>query len=878
MKRSVLTIVAGILFFSCSVTRTASKKTNDKPVQPVVVKADTIKRSIKAYGDVIPGRAITQNGLFKIHKVDERYFFEIPDSLLNRDLLVVNRIIRASPFVGSGGDAIGESMIQFTRGANNKIYIKNNSFLIRSNDSTASGMFQAVERSNFQPIVAAFDIKAFSKDSACVIDFTDYINSDNEILTFDIIPKRQYQIEGLQADKSYISGIKSFPTNIEIKAVKTFTRTRRIVTYELNSSIVLLAKEPMRPRYKDKRVGYFGKGYFDFTAEQPVKSKWMITRWRLEPKDEDIEKYKRGELVEPKKPIVFYIDPATPKQWVPYLMQGVNDWQKAFEKAGFKNAIYALEAPKNDSTWSLEDARHSAIVYKATTEQNARGPQVNDPRTGEILESHIEWFHNIQQILHDWYMIQAGPNDPRAGKMVYDDALMGRLIRYVCAHEVGHTLGLMHNFGASSTIPVDSIRNKNYVKANGFCHSIMDYARFNYVAQPEDSLDVESLMPRIGVYDEWAIEWGYKWFNNFKSETEEKKYLSNWVTAQVQNDNRLWFAEQPEFPLKYNWDPKKQNEDLGDNAVKASYFGILNLKRVVAKLEDWTSDTDDNFETLKNLYSSLRDQYVNYIYHVANNIGGTTWVGKYKKDKEEGIAFSKPETQKAAVKFLQDQLFTTPSWLLNESIFQKSVGSSITNINIGHMYKLINIHGEVLARITSQATYSRLLLAQTTLKENTYTVKDLLNDLKAGIWKELKTGAPIDIYRRNLQKIYVERFIRQLSYWDKTVLLTPEDDLIFSFENIFSDVFPILKAHLAELLTDINRNIPMYKDKESKAHLMEVRDRIKYALINTKNGIYEKKDNPEISSNAFNITDKKVNQEINNEYRQQRIGCFTDKY
>jgi hypothetical protein len=876
MKRSVLPIAAGILLFSCSVSRKNSKRANEKTVQPVViVKADTVKRNVKAYSDVIPGRAITQNGLFKIHKVDERYFFEIPDSLLNRDLLVVNRIIKAPPFAGLSGDAIGESLIQFTKELNNKVYIKRNSFLMRSNDSTERGMFQAVERSNFQPIVAAFDIKAFSKDSACVIDLTDYINSDNDILFFDVMPKRQYQIEGLMADKSYITGVKCFPSNVEIKTVKTFTRLKRPVTYELNSSLVLLSKDLMKPRYMDKRVGYFGKGYYDYNAERPVNEKWMITRWRLEPKDEDIEKYKAGQLVEPKKPIVFYIDPATPKKWVPYLIQGVNDWQKAFEKAGFKNAIYALEAPKNDSTWNLEDARHSAIVYKATAEPNARGPQVSDPRTGEILESHIEWFHNIQQLLHDWYMIQASPNDPGAGKMVFDDSLMGRLIRYVCTHEVGHTLGLTHNFGASSTIPVDSIRNKNYIKAHGFCPSIMDYARFNYVAQPEDSLNVESLMPRIGVYDEWAIQWGYKWFNNFKTEKEEKEFLTNWVSKETQKDSHLWYGEQGGFPLKYNWDPKKQNEDLGDNSVKASYYGILNLKRVIGKLEDWTVNTDDNNESLKNLYNALRDQYINYIYHVVNNIGGTTWVGKYVKGKQEGIAFSKPETQKAAVQFLQDQLFTTPTWLMNESIFQKSVGSSVSNINIGHMYKLMNIQGEVLTRITSHATYSRLLVAQTTLKEKTYTINELLNDLKTGIWKELKTKAPIDIYRRNLQKVYVERFIRQLNYSDKTLLLTPEDDMLFAFENIFSDVFPTIKTHLAELLAEINRSMPGYKDRESISHLMEVRDRIKFALVNTKNGSYEKKEKTEISNSTFNLNEKPASLDLN---IKKVTGCWTENY
>ena len=441
----------------------------------------------RPYNEVIPSRAVTQTGLFKVHRVDDRYFFEVHDSLLNRDILVVNRISKAaaggrSGFSGYAGDQIGDNVIQFEKGPNNKLFLKSISYQEMARDTAPDGMFRSVLNSNLQPIAASFDIKAFNRDqNSVVIDMTDYISSDNDILFFDARVKRSLSLGQQNADRSYIQEVRSFPTNVEIKTVKTYTKTPAPATpgappsfggaastgpatYELNSSIVLLPRNPMQPRYFDPRVGYFSTGYVDFDANpQGVKRISMITRWRLEPKDEDIEKYKRGELVEPKKPIVFYIDPATPRKWIPYLIQGVNDWQVAFEKAGFKNAIYAKEAPRN-AEWSLEDARHSAIVYKPSDIPNASGPHVHDPRSGEIIETHINWYHNVMLLLRNWYFVQTAAVDPRARMMQFEDSLMGQLIRFVSSHEVGHTLGLRHNYGSSSTVPVENCAIKNSLK------------------------------------------------------------------------------------------------------------------------------------------------------------------------------------------------------------------------------------------------------------------------------------------------------------------------------------------------------------------------------------------------------------------------------
>jgi hypothetical protein len=799
----------------------------------------------KPFSEVITSKAITRKGLFSVHKVEDRYFFEIPDSLVTRDILVVSRIAKSAAggragMIGYAGDQINDNVIRFEKGPNNRLFLKTISYMEISKDTTENGMYKSVLNSNLQPITAAFDIKALHKDSATkassvVIDVTEYVSGDNDILFFDANAKRALGLSGMAPDRSYIDDIKAYPMNVEIKTVKTYMKTGgggnplaammgggggtpSPATFELNTSLVLLPKTPMKPRYFDDRVGYFATGYTDFDANpQGVKKVSMITRWKLEPKDADIEKYKRGELVEPKEPIVFYIDPATPKKWVSYLVQGVNDWQIAFEKAGFKNAIIAKEAPANDTTWSIDDARHNVIVYKPSDIPNASGPHVHDPRSGEIMETHVNWYHNVMSLVHNWYMVQAAAIDPKARKMQFDDALMGELIRFVSSHEVGHTLGLRHNFGSSSTVPVESLRNKQFVEANGHTPSIMDYARFNYIAQPEDNITEKGIFPRIGDYDLWAIEWGYKWKPEFKTAAEEATWSNKWIIERLSANKRLWFGTESDPS-----DPRCQSEDLGDNAMKASTYGIKNLKRIIVKLPEWTKEANEDYGDLRTMYTEVVGQFNRYMGHVVKNIGGMTTTPKTVEQAGNVYDFTPKATQKEAMAFLQQQLFTTPTWLVDHKITLIAGVNGSSNVG--------TIQQNVLARLLSPNTLGKLGFFEEVKGAAAYTAPEMANDLKKGIWSELASHKSIDMLRRNLQKAYVEQLIGIVAPAPQPA---PTGLQLGGGGNAGaknSDAISILKGQARTLLAEIKAAIPGAPNQTTRLHLQDVAGRLSDAL------------------------------------------------
>jgi hypothetical protein len=765
--------------------------------------------------------------------------FEISDTLIGKEIMTITRYSKTPAGGGIfGGEEINRQVVRFEKGQNHTIILRSITYVITTPNEDKP-ITQSVKNSSADPIIGIYDVLAYKKDASgkntlsSVIDMTPAFESDTQIFSLNSINKQMLSIQAFQKDKSFIQFVKSFPINTEVRSTKTFstvapqisrTPTPKVgvdfpagldagvVTMEINTSFILLPENPMRKRAFDKRVGYFANGYDVFEENsQKAETEIFAVRWRLEPKNqEDAEKQKRGELIEPKKPIVYYLDPATPDKWKPFIKQGIDDWQAAFEFAGWKNAIRGEYWPENDPTMSLEDARFSVLRYFAAEIQNAYGPNVHDPRTGEIMESHIGWYHNIMSLLRDWYLIQTAAVDPQARNKKFDDKLMGELIRFVAAHEVGHTLGLRHNMGASNATPVEMLRNAEFQKKNGHTSSIMDYARFNYVAQPEDN--VKDLFPRIGDYDKWAIKWGYSYFNGAKDDKEEKALL-NEMTKDAYKNRRLWFGTETN-----PYDPRYQTEDLGDNAMKASNYGIKNLKRILPNLIEWSKESGEDYEELNGLYNSLTGQFRRYMGHVTKNVGGIYETPK-TYDMTGNIYEVVPAAiQNEAVTFLNEQLFKTPKWLLDQNILAKikpeNGVEAIKSIQDGTLSSLLS--GDRLVR----------LLETSTQQKNNYSVDELMSDLRRGIFSEIRTNAPIDIFRRNLQKLYVSKLIETMST-DKN------NTTSFSGRRIVvvdTDIPSIARGQLIELKSQLRIAALNTPDRLTRFHLNDLVARIENAM------------------------------------------------
>lgn len=759
------------------------------------------------YYNLLRNKSVTRKGLFTVHKVQDNYYFEIPDSVIGRDILVVGRIAQGAAgvrpgYTGYAGDQIGSTIIRFEKGPGHKLFLRRITYQDHAGD-TSNAMHEAVIRSNLQPLVASFGIGAYSPTGkGSVIEVTDYINGDNDIFFFNSGTRKSMHVGGLQRNMSYVKDINAFPRNVEIRTIKTYSQTGgsgEPFTLELNTSIVLLPEKPMRKRFADRRVGYFTERYTDYNANpQGVKVINYIKRYRLEPKPEDVARYKKGELVEPQKPIVYYIDPATPKKWIPYLIMGVEDWQEAFERAGFKHAVQAQIAPTPEQNphWSLEDSQHSAIVYKPSSIANAAGPIITDPRSGEILESHINWYHNLMSILRNWYFIQCSPSDPRARQMKFDDELMGQLIRSVAAHEVGHSLGLTHNFGASSTVPVEKLRDRGWLEIHGHTPSIMDYARFNYVAQPEDSVGERGLISRIGEYDLWAIEWGYRWYPDINSPEEEITMLNKWVTQKQENKSLYYGSE-----LTTD-DPRTQTEDVGNNAMLAGEYGIKNLKRVMQNLLQWTYVENDGYKNLTEIYNGIGNQFDYYLGHVLTNIGGIYETPKSPAQPGPVFQMVPAQTQREAMNFLKAHIFATPTWLLDTTVLAR-IGESPTQT-------VSKSQDMVLNHLLSASTLSKLSVNEAMHGDKAYRLIDYFNDIDKALWTELKSREAIDIYRRNLQRSYLERLIELSNKSGKD----------------YRDVGPILKAKLNDIYRTLKKAASKTKDPITEYHLRFMMERL----------------------------------------------------
>ena len=795
--KTSITLMALLVSFS-----TFSQKKDDP-------KKNTKKE--KTYSEVITDKAVTDNGLFDVHKIDDKYYYEINDSLLGRDMLMVTRIVKMATELPLNRHKMSEQVLKWEKFDNN-ILLKQASYSKFANDSLPISI--AVSNSNFEPIIASFKISVKNKDkNSYVIDVTSLYKSDVKMFGFPQSTRKSYKISSLDSKLSFIESIRSFPLNIETKHIKTYKSSdsrNGQISMVLNNSMVLLPKEPMRRRYFDERVGWFTSSQTDYGIDnQEAETVRYLDRWRLEVKDEDIEKFKSGELVEPKKPIVYYLDPATPKKWRKYLKDGIEDWNVAFEAAGFKNAVIVKYPPtkEEDPDWSPEDVRYSTVRYLASPSLNANGPHVSDPRSGEIIESDINWYHNVMKLLRNWYFVQTAAVNPEARGVEFKNEVMGELIRFVSSHEFGHTIGLPHNMGSSSAYPVDSLRSATFTKKYGTAPSIMDYARFNYVAQPGDEgvalMPSDWDTPNVGVYDIYAVKWGYKPILDVTQE-EEKSILQGWITEKADD-------------LKYRFgsagiDPSSQTEDLGDNAVKASEYGIANLKRIMPNLIEWTTEDGETYDELEYMYNQVLGQFRRYMGHVANNIGGVYQY--YKTADQDGAVYThvSKEHQKACVNFLNNHLFNTPYWMIEKDILNKIEFAGMTN-------RIRTVQSSYLNNILDFGKMARMIENEALNGNNAYTLENFMNDVKNGIWSELRNGKKIDVYRRNLQRTYIQRLgyimaneqpRRQGSFWANYT--TPVNVAV-------SDIRSSTLGTLLNLRKELSKSVKKYSDQNTKNHL-----------------------------------------------------------
>ncbi len=759
------------------------------------------KSKFKEYDDLITAAAVSDSGLFVVHHVEDTYYYEVPFDLLGRDMLLVSRIAKIPAELGGGylnaGSKTNEQLVRWSR-VNDDLHLTSVSYAAVADSSLPINL--SVRNNNYAPVIMAFPIKAFNADStAALIPVNElYVSDVPAISGLNQRLRKQYGVRNLDKDRSFISRMAAYPENVEIRHDMTYvasdppsnSRTGTI-SMQLSQSMYLLPATPMQPRLYDPRVGWFTVSQVDYGSEAlKADEKSYLKRWKLVPKDK--EAYARGELVEPEEPIVYYLDPATPEKFRPYFIQGIEDWQVAFEAAGFRNAIVAREAPtpEEDPDWSPEDSRYSVVRYVASTTRNAIGPSASDPRSGQIIESDIIWYHNHLRSYRNRYLLETGAANPSARSLDTPEEEIGEMMRRVISHEVGHALGLPHNMKASYAYPTDSLRSATFTNKWGLASTIMDYTRYNYVAQPGD--EGVRWVRMLGPYDSYAINYGYRYFPDADSPQAEREALSAIITEK-QGDPVYRFGG------RSNSDPSSQTESVGDDPVKASTYGMKNLRIVAENLADWTTEPGEDYADLGELYGELLGVWSRYAAHVTANIGGV--YEQLMTTDEDGQTYTHlpRAAQQTAMKFLNEEVFATPDYLMPRRVVA-NIGAS------GIIERMKSLQTRQLDNLLDPDRLQRMIENETLNGREAYTATDMLAELRAGLWSEARAGREISVYRRNLQRAHVERLTELM-----------EDDAESP-----SDIGALARAELQAIAGQAVAAARRYRDGIVKYHLQEV--------------------------------------------------------
>jgi hypothetical protein len=828
MRALSVLLVFGVL--ACS---RATSATRQQPA-PATNRQDTARTATggrgqaspdapKPYNQVITAGAVTDSGVFIVHRIGEKLLYEIPTAMFGRQFLLVADQRGTMRGIRYAGEEISNRIVVWER-MGNKVFLRIVSYAMRA-DSTQP-VARAVRLSNIAPIIMSFDVAAWhTPDSNAVIETTRLFTTDVQELN---IRQSGVRVRRMDPSRSVVDRARSFPRNIEVSALQTFEvdslpgapgappqRSLNSLTMLMNYSMVLLPDNPMMARLCDDRVGYFNLSFENYNEDRVTGARrCFIQRYRLEPKDPN------AAVSDPVTPITWWIDPATPAKWVPWLIKGVELWEPVFRAAGFSNAIQAKVVPTDDPDFDLDDAQNSTIRWLPSVIENAYGPRLSDPRSGEILNANIGFYHNITSLVEAWYWTQAGAADPRARRLPFPDSLMGLMVAYVATHEVGHSIGLRHNMVASTYYPVDSLRSRSFTcRMQGTSPSIMDYARYNYVAQPGDSA---CLMQGIGPYDYFAIDWGYRRIPAAPSPDAERPVLDSLARQQDANPFDRWIGDGE--PV----DPRIITEALGDDPVRASGYGLRNIKRLVPMLIPATTDDRlDNYDRLSDMYGELIAQWAREMNHVAVVVGGVYQVTKYAS--QSGTVYQPvPRAKQAeAVRFLNDNVFTTPSFFFDPEILRR--------IEPTGFVERVRVRQTVVLNLLFQdARLSRLAdQGQTQPAGSAYTIADLFGDVRRGAFSEFSGGSVrVDAYRRNLQRAFVDQMERLIS----TPLVTPPPPGFTPFPGFTpppprpADARAQARLELGDLQSTLRVALARAGDRATRAHIVDLQARINQIL------------------------------------------------